>query len=71
VKQHDAVRQPPNCSFEAANAALSCGKAGLVAATGALVGATGIGAGLAIAATFAESVVCGKDLRAYYDCETR
>ena len=72
VKQHGAALPRPDCSHEGASAALSCGKAGLVAATGILVSSTTvIGTGLAVAATFAESVACGKDLRAYYECKTQ
>lgn len=72
MKQHGVALQRPDCSLEGASAAVSCGKAGLVAATGLLVSSTTIiGTGLAVAATFAESVVCGKDLRAYYDCKTQ
>lgn len=71
VKQLDSARQAPDCSLEGANAALSCGKAGLVAAGGVLLTTTVVGAGLAVAGTFAESVSCGKDLRAYYDCKVQ
>jgi hypothetical protein len=71
VKQLDASRKAPSCSLEGLNAALSCGKAGLTAAGGALLATSVVGAAVAAAATFAESVSCGKDLRAYYDCKTQ
>lgn len=71
VKQLDASRQAPNCSLEGLNAAVSCGKAGISAAGGALLATTVVGAAVAAAATFAESISCGKDLRAYYDCKTQ
>jgi len=72
VQRHDAARQLPDCSGEGVNAALSCGKTALTAATGILVSATTVvGTALAAAATFAEGVNCGKDLRTYYDCKTQ
>jgi hypothetical protein len=70
VKQLDASRNAPSCSLEGLNAALSCGKAGITAAGGALLATTVVGAAVAAAATFAEGISCGKDLRAYYDCKT-
>ena len=71
VKKHDAGRRAPDCSMEAKNAALSCTKAGLTAAGGALLSTTGAGVVIGAAMTFAESVSCGKDLRALYDCKTQ
>jgi hypothetical protein len=71
VKQLDASRKAPNCSLEGLNAALSCGKAGITAAGGALLATSVVGATVAVAATFAEGISCGKDLRAYYDCKTQ
>lgn len=72
VQRHDAARQVPDCSEQGAEAALACGKAGVVVATGILVSATTVvGSALAAAATLAESISCGKELRAYYDCKTR
>ena len=72
VQRHDPAHQQADCSVEGATAALSCGKAGLVAATGVLVSATTVvGTALAAAAALAEGITCGKDLRAYYDCKTR
>jgi hypothetical protein len=71
VRQHDAAREPADCSLEAETAALSCGKAGLAAASGIVSTPTVIGAGLAAAATLAQGVECGRDLRAFYDCKTQ
>ncbi len=71
VKQHYAAHQAPNCSLEGKIAALSCAKAAMAAAGGLLVSSTGIGAAVGVARTFAESISCGKDLRAYYDCKTQ
>lgn len=71
VKQHDAARRAPDCSLEGKNAALSCAKAGVTALGGALMSTTGIGVVVGVAATFSESLSCGKDLRAYYDCKTQ
>jgi len=71
VQRHDAARKLPDCSVEGQSAALSCGKAGLAAATGILVSATVVGTALAAAATLAEGISCGKDLRAYYDCKSQ
>jgi len=72
VQRHDAAPKLPDCLDESAEAALSCGKAGLVAATGILVSATTVvGTALAAAATLAEGIACGKELRAYYECKTQ
>lgn len=69
VKELDAARRSTDCSVEANNAALSCAKVGLAAAGTLLLAPTALGAAVGVAATFLESVSCGKDLRAYYDCE--
>jgi hypothetical protein len=69
VRELDASRRSPDCSLEASNAALSCAKAGVAAVGTLLVSPSGVGAAVGIAATFVESISCGKDLRAYYDCE--
>jgi hypothetical protein len=71
TKKYDAANQAPDCSLAGKNAALSCAKAGIVAAGGALLSTTVVAAGVAAAATFAEAISCGKDLRAYYDCKTQ
>jgi hypothetical protein len=71
VKQLDEMRRTPDCSLEAKNAAVSCTKAGLAAAATVLASPSGAGAVIGVGVTFAESVSCGKDLRAYHDCETR
>jgi len=71
VQQHDATRQLPDCSAEGANAALSCGKAGLAAATLLVSGSTVVGTALVVATALAESISCGKELRAYYDCKSQ
>jgi hypothetical protein len=71
VENYDAALERPDCSLEGATAALSCGKAGLVAAGSIALSSTVVGTGIAIAMTFAEGVECGKDLRAYYDCKTQ
>ena len=71
VQRHDAARQPHDCSAQGANAALSCGKAGLAAAALVASGTTVVGTALVVAATLAESISCGKDLRASYDCKTQ
>jgi hypothetical protein len=69
LKQLDDARRAPDCSLEAKNAALSCAKVGLVAAGGVVASVSVVGAVLGVAATLAESVTCGKELRAYDDCE--
>jgi hypothetical protein len=72
VQRHDVARQQATCTVEGATAALSCGKAGLVAAAGVLVSATTVvGTALAAASALAEGISCGRDLRAYYDCKTQ
>lgn len=71
IKNYDEALERPDCSFQGAEAALSCGKAGLAAAGGVLLSTTVVGTGIAAAITFAEGVECGKDLRAYYDCKTQ
>jgi hypothetical protein len=72
LQNYDAALERPDCSLEGATAALSCGKAGLVAAGGILLSSTTVvGTGLAVAMTLAEGVECGKDLRAYYDCKVQ
>ncbi len=68
VERYDAASRTPSCSLEAKSAALSCAKVGIAAAGGILMSSTGIGAAVGLAATLAESVTCGKDLRAYSDC---
>lgn len=70
VEQHDAA-QGRDCFLEAANAALSCGKAGLTAAGTVATSSTVVGTALGLAKTVLDSVTCGKDLVAYYDCETQ
>jgi hypothetical protein len=69
LKQLDDARGAPDCSLEAKNAALSCPKAALTAVGGVVASASVAGAVLGAVATLVESVTCGKDLRAYYDCE--
>lgn len=71
VKQVDEARRAPDCSLEGKTAALSCAKAAATAAGGALLSTTIVGAGVGVAATLFESIGCGKDLRAYYDCKTQ
>jgi len=72
VQRYDTARKPPDCSLEGAEAALACGKAGLVAAGGIVLGPLAVGGlPLAVATTFAEGVSCGKELRAYYNCKTQ
>lgn len=69
LEQLDGARPAPDCSLEAKNAALSCAKAGLAAVGGVLASASVAGAVLGAAGTLLESVTCGTNLRAYYDCE--
>jgi hypothetical protein len=68
VKELDAARRAADCSLEASNAVLSCAKVAIPAAGTLLLSPTGVGAAIGVAATLVESVSCGKDLRAYYDC---
>jgi hypothetical protein len=71
VKQLDGSPGRQDCSFEANQASQACGKV-LVAAASTLAAApTVAGALVGIGATFLESVSCGQNLRAYYDCETQ
>lgn len=69
VKDLDTARRSPDCSLEAKNAALSCAKAGALGMATALSSATVVAALPGLAATVFESISCGKDLRAYYECE--
>lgn len=69
IEQHDAARGR-ECSLEALNATLSCGKAGLAAAGGVLMSSTLVGAAVGLGVTLAESVSCGKDVRAYSECKS-
>jgi len=69
MRSLDEARHARDCSLEAKNAALSCAKAGAAAVAGAATATTVVGALPAIALTVLESVSCGKDLSAYYDCE--
>ena len=71
VQQHDAARPQPDCSIEGANAAVSCGKAGLAAANAVLKGSSVVGKAVALATTVAEGISCAKDLLAYRDCKNQ
>src|SRR6478736_2691528 len=71
VQRHDAARKQPDCSIEGAEAALACVKAGAAAASVLVSAPTLVGTAVVAAVTFAEAISCGKELRAYYDCETQ
>jgi hypothetical protein len=71
LRRLDAASSEPDCSLEAKTAALSCAKAGATAAGGLLISTTGVGLAVGVAATLAEGISCGKDLRAYNHCKTQ
>jgi hypothetical protein len=69
VKQLDQAQGAPNCSLEAKEATRTCGEAATAGVLGGLAATTVLGAIPGLALAFWEGVECGKDLRAYYDCE--
>jgi hypothetical protein len=70
LERYERSRRVPDCSAEASEAAQSCAKAGLAAVTGGLAATTLVGAIPAVAITFVESVSCGEDLAAYFECDS-
>jgi hypothetical protein len=69
VQRYEQSRRAADCSVEAKVAALSCAKAGVAAVAGGLSATTIVGALPAAAVTLVESISCGKDLAAYFECE--
>jgi hypothetical protein len=70
VEQLDRAQAGADCSLQAKEAALSCSKAAAAAVAGGAAATTVLGAAAGFALAFFESVECGKDLRAYHDCDS-